>query len=128
MLQKVSAVLSLVALFGACCSAVAQQASDPIYSVAQAIQQSSTYNLQRVRVKAHFWWGKEGSMVYDSYYKAVLRLQYSDEYQSNHPTLKYLIDGSRKHCLVIVTGRLKSGEHGKPILVADDLVFLSKPD
>jgi hypothetical protein len=55
-------------------------------------------------------------------------LHYSDEYQSKHLSLEYLIAGARKHGLVIVTGRLKGGRPGKPIFVADDLVFLSKMD
>jgi hypothetical protein len=128
MLKKVGVALSLVALFCFSCLVTAQQASDPIYSVAQAVQHTAEVNQQRIRVKAHFWWGKEGSMVYNSYFKAILSLQYSDEYQSKHLSLEYLITGAKKHGLVIVTGRLKSGQHGKPVFVADDLVFLPKLD
>ena len=121
--------LTLTILFATACLpsmrlSAAEQANDRTYSVAQAIQGTTTASSERIRVKAHFWWGKEGSMIYDSYFKAVLLLQYSDEYKRKHPSLQYLIAGTRQSGLVIATGRLASGGTGKPVFVADDLVFL----
>jgi hypothetical protein len=104
------------------------QATAAPFSVAEARKQADTIGSNSIRVKGHFWWGKEGSMIYDSYYKAILKLQYSDAFNAKHPGLEFFLPvPRRKSNLATVTGRLRLETDGRLVLVADDIQFSENP-
>jgi len=97
-------------------------------SVAEALKQTDIAVSNPISVKGHFWWGKEGSMIYDSYYKAILKLQYSDAFNAKHPDLDFFLPvPRRKSNLATVTGRLSHAADGKLVLIADDVQFSENP-
>ena len=83
------------------------------------------FGSQQVLVRGHFWWGKEGSMVYDSGYKAILRLEYSPTCNAKYPGLS-ILRLSRGRNLATITGRLRIDPGGRVTLVADDIQFSDK--
>jgi hypothetical protein len=100
------------------------QGTKPL-SVAEATQSANQVGSKQVLVEGHFWWGKEGSMIYDSYYKAVLRVHYSDAFNAKHPSLDFFLPTPRrKSDRATVTGHLNVGTDGKLTLIADDIQFL----
>jgi hypothetical protein len=101
-------------------SAVAKDAQ--VFSVAAATDDAGRLGSSPVSVRGHFWWGKEGSMIFDSGYKAVLPLQYSDEFNSKHSFPEF-VSKPRKSDVVTITGRLHSKPNGRLTLVADDIQF-----
>ena len=104
------------------------QAAAAPFSVAEALKQADTISSNPVRVKGHFWWGKEGSIIYDSYYKAVLKVQYSDAFNAKHPGLDFFLPvPRRKSNLAMVTGRLRLEADGRLVLIADDIQFSENP-
>jgi hypothetical protein len=102
---------------------------DPqVFSVAAAKEQAVRLGSSQILVRGHFWWGKEGSMVFDSGYRAILRLRYSDAFLSKHPYDEMFPRGkTRKSDLATITGRLESQSNGRLILIADDIQFAENP-
>jgi hypothetical protein len=104
------------------CSAMFAQSASEIFTVAAATDNASRLGSRRVQVRGHFWLGKEGSMIYDSGYKAILRLQYSDAFNAKHD-FHELLGKARKSDLVTITGCLHLEPNGKLVLIADDIQF-----
>ena len=120
-------VLLIVAttVFRPCATA---RANPQIFSVAAARQNAAQLGAKQISVKGHVWWGKEGSMIYDSYYKAILRLHYSDAFNSKYPGLAMLRAlKSRKSNVATVTGHLRTESDGQLNLIADDIQFSENP-
>jgi hypothetical protein len=89
-------------------SSRAQTPNSPL-TVAEATQQASQLGSAPVFVHGHFWCGKEGSMIYDSYYKSVLRMSYSEIYLKKHTSYSSRCGFDSKHesNLVTVTGHIQ---------------------
>jgi hypothetical protein len=112
-----------VALFCALCLRPSS-ASQPL-TVAAAKQSAPQLGSQQVLVRGHFWWGKEGSMIYDGGYKATLKVEYPPAYNAKYPGLS-ILHLAREHKFATVTGRLRMDTGGHVVLVADDLQFSDK--
>ena len=98
-----------------------------VFTVAAAKDSAARLGSTQVSVQGHFWWGKEGSIIFDSGYKAVLQLKYSDEFLKKHPYHELFPTGkTRKSDLATITGRLHL-EASKVVLIADDIQFAQNP-
>lgn len=104
------------------CPAIFAQPDLPTFTVAAAKDNAPRLGSRRVQVRGHFWLGKEGSMIYDSGYKAILRLQYSDAFNAMH-SYHELLGKTRKSDLVTIVGRLHLEPNGQLVLMADDIQF-----
>lgn len=62
-------------------------------------------------------------MIYDSGFRAILRLQYSDAFNLKH-SFHELLSEARKSDVVTITGRLHMGPNGRLVLIADDIRFV----
>jgi hypothetical protein len=120
--------MTTIATTKAATADIKSQATAAPFSVAEARKQADTIGSNPIRVKGHFWWGKEGSMIYDSYYKAILKLQYSDAFNAKHPGLEFFLPvPPRKSNLATVTGHLRLEADGRLVLVTDDIQFSENP-
>jgi hypothetical protein len=120
--------LALICLFittTLCASLVAQNQHSPL-TVAEAKNNAARLASSPVSVRGHFWLGKEGSMIYDSGYKAILRLQYTDAFNAKH-SFHELLANVRKSDIATITGRLGQDSNGRLILTADEIQFVEKP-
>jgi len=100
------------------------QTNSPVLSVANATQNAAQLGLNEIRVRGHFWWGKEGSMIYDSYFKTILIVQYSSNFNKKHPGMDiFLPQPRRKSNIAIITGQLQHESDGRLFLIADDIEF-----
>jgi hypothetical protein len=94
------------------------------FTVGAAIENAARLGSSQILVRGHFWWGKEGSMVFDSGYRTILRLRYSDAFLSKHPYHEMFPSGkTRKSDIVMITGRLQAESNGRLVLIADDIQF-----
>jgi len=68
------------------------------------------------------FFGKEGAMVYDSYYKATLGLKFSAKYQADHrqDTSFSPLTGHKSNRATL-TGHFGHGPHGDLICVVDEI-------
>jgi hypothetical protein len=96
-----------------------------IFTVATAKDNAVRLGSSRISVRGHFWLGKEGSMIFDSGFKEILPLHYSDEFNSKY-SYHELIGKVRKSDVVTITGRL-SRANGGLVLIADDIQFADVP-
>ena len=93
-------------------------------TVAEANKQADSIGSGLVSVKAHFWWGKEGSMVYDDYHKSTLLVGYSKEFNTKHTYANtFGPDTGHKSNIATVTGHFEHEKSGKLYLIADDISF-----
>jgi hypothetical protein len=118
-------------VFVLCCfSAILQplfaQQDSHIFTVLDAKANAARLGSNPVIVRGHFWCGKEGSMMFDSGYKAVLRLRYSDDFNSKHSYME-LLGFARKSDVATVTGRLHVEPNGHLVLIAEDIRFTENP-
>jgi hypothetical protein len=98
------------------------------FSVSQAKNNATRLGSKEILVNGQFWWGKEGSMVFDSGYKAILIVKYSDEFLAEHPYNELFPYGkSRKSDIATIKGHLHMEADGKLELIADDIKFAEKP-
>ena len=65
-------------------------------------------------------------MIYDSGYKAILRLQFSDSFNAKHE-FHELLSKVRNRDLATITGRLGMDSKGRLALIADEIQFVEKP-
>lgn len=93
-----------------------------VFNVEDAKRNAAKLGSNQVMVSGHFWWGKEGSMIFDSGYKATLAVRYSDEFNARH-SLRELVNESRKADVVTITGRFHLEPTGRLTLIADDIRF-----
>ena len=85
----------------------AAQTTGSTFTVAEAIKQADSIGSRLVSVRGHFWWGKEGSMVYDSYYKSTLLVGYSKEFNAKHTYAStFGPDTGHKSNVATLTGQL----------------------
>ncbi|HEV2214763.1 MAG TPA: hypothetical protein VGR64_05695 [Terracidiphilus sp.] len=109
-------------------STIIAMRSLPIFTVAAAKDNAVRLGSRQIQVRGHFWWGKEGSMIYDSGYKAILPLHYSAGFNSKYPIEKLLrAVRIRKSDLATITGRLQLEPNGRFVLAADDIQFVENP-
>jgi len=109
-------------------SVMLAQPEAPRFTVADAIDNASHLGSREVQVYGHFWWGKEGSMIYDSGHKAILILQYSNAFNAKHSYREFFpIGKTRKSDYATITGQLHAKENGQFVLVADDIKFAENP-
>lgn len=101
------------------------QIRNPALTVAEAKAQAIQLGSTLLSVHGHFWCGKEGSMVYDSYYKSVLRIHYSEIFLQKHTSFSSRcgFDSEHKSNLVTITGHIESDKDGKLSLVANEVIF-----
>jgi hypothetical protein len=104
---------------------IAQPASR-IYTVKEAKDDARGLGATRLLVRGHLWCGKEGSMIFDDGYKAVLKLRYSVEFNSKH-SYQDLLGKARKSDVATITGLIRRDSDGTIVLVAEDIQFASKP-
>jgi len=122
--MKVSRIVVALLWLSALQAYVIAQESPAVLSVAAARQGAAQLGSKEISVKGHLWCGKEGSMIYDSYFKATLRLKYSSAYIAKHPGLyQFLISSTRTSNVATVTGRLITDGVGKLYLTADEIQF-----
>ena len=63
-------------------------------------------------------------MIYDSGYKAVLVLRYSDKFNAKHSYQElFLIGKTRKSDIATISGRLHLDANGRLVLLVDDILF-----
>ncbi|HEY0796479.1 MAG TPA: hypothetical protein VGD64_11920 [Acidisarcina sp.] len=106
----------------------AAQVNIQVYSVAAAKEAATKLEGKAISVKGHFWWGKEGSMIYDSYYKAILTVQYSNAFNAKHPGLEFFLPNPRrKSNIATITGRISHKGDERVALIADDIEFAENP-
>lgn len=108
------------------CPALIAQNQNPPLSVAEAKDSAARLGSSQVSVRGHIWVGKEGSMIYDNRYKAILRLQFSDAFNAKH-SFYDLLSKARQFDLATITGRLGLDSNGRIVLIADDVQFIEKP-
>ncbi|HEY2857320.1 MAG TPA: hypothetical protein VGJ21_02760 [Terracidiphilus sp.] len=96
-----------------------------VFSVAGAKENADRLGSSVVLVRGHFWWGKEGSMVFDTGHKAILPLRYSDAFNTKHE-FHELVSRSQKSDVATITGRIDRDPKGL-ILIADDIQFAENP-
>jgi hypothetical protein len=118
-------------VFVVCCfSAIFQplfaQQDSHTYTVLDAQANAVRLGSNLVFVRGHFWCGKEGSMIFDSGYKAILKLRYSDDFKSKH-SYQELLGLARKSDIATVTGRLHLEPNGRIVLIAEDIRFAENP-
>lgn len=99
-------------------------ASEPL-TVAVAKQSAPQLGSQQVLVHGHFWWGKEGSIIYDSGHKATMIVEYSPVFNAKYPGLE-IVHLARQGKFATVTGRLRIDRKRGVTLVADDIAFADK--
>lgn len=116
------ALLTLCHLYPA---TIAQKQLAPL-TVAEANKNAARLGSSQVSVRGHLWVGKEGSMIYDSGFKATLRLQYAAAFNAKH-SFQELLGKTRKSDLATITGRLALDSNGRLALIADDIQFVEKP-
>jgi hypothetical protein len=94
-------------------------------TVAEATKQASQLGSNSVSVHGHFWCGKEGSMIYDSYYKPILLIRYSEIYMQKHTSFRSMcgFDTEHKSNLVTVTGHIETGKDGKLFFLVNEIAF-----
>lgn len=110
------------------CLAMHAQNDLQTFSVSQAKSNATGLGSKEILVYGHFWWGKEGSMVFDGGYKAILIVRYSDEFLAEHPYNELFPYGkSRKSDIATIKGRLHLEANGKLVLIADDIKFAENP-
>lgn len=104
------------------------QRDSQIFTVSAAIDNAARLGSSPVSVRGHFWWGKEGSIVFDGGYKAVLVLHYSEEFNAKHSYHELFPTGKmRKSDVATITGRLHMEANGRLVLIADDIQFAENP-
>jgi len=116
-------VLSVLATL--CSSSIAQNQHAPL-TVAEAKDNAARLGSSQIFVRGHFWLGKEGSMIYDSGYKAILGLQYSAAFNAKHSFHELLVK-ARESDLVTITGRLGLDPKRRSVLIADEIQFVQNP-
>jgi len=101
------------------------QAPKSSLTIAEATKKAAQLGANTVSVHGHFWCGKEGSMIYDSYYKSILRISFSEAYLHKHSSFRSRcgFDIEHKSNLVTMTGHLEAQQDGKLALVTDELTF-----
>jgi DNA polymerase-3 subunit delta len=99
-------------------------ASEPL-TVAAAEQSAARLASQQVLVRGHFWWGKEGSIIYDKGHRAIMIVEYSPAFNAKYPGLE-IMHLARQGKFATVTGRLRIGSKRGVTLVADDISFSDK--
>lgn len=110
------------------CLALCAQRDSQIFTVAAAKDNAAQLGSSPVSVRGRFWWGKEGSIVFDSGYKAVLVLQYSDAFNAKHSYHELFPTGKkRKSDVATIAGRLHMEANGRLVLIADDIWFAENP-
>jgi hypothetical protein len=110
------------------CSAILAQHNSQIFTVAAAKENATRLGSSQVLVRGHFWWGKEGSIIFDGGYKPVLRLRYSDGFNAKHSYHDLFPTGkTRKSDVATITGRLHLEANGKLVLIADDIQLSENP-
>ena len=97
-----------------------------VFTVGAARENANHIGSTEISVRGHLWLGKEGSMLYDSGYKAILRLQYTDEFNAKH-RFHELLNEARKSNIATIRGRLHLGADRQLILIADDIEFANTP-
>jgi hypothetical protein len=109
-------------------SAIFGQSNPQTFTVGAAKENSAHLGSSQILVRGHFWWGKEGSMVFDNGYRAILGLRYSDAFLAKHPYHEMSPSGkTRKSNIVTITGRLQTESNGRLVLIADDILFAENP-
>jgi hypothetical protein len=98
------------------------QVKSHVFTVAAAKQNAAHVGVGTVLVHGHFWCGKEGSIIFDTGYKAVLKLRFSDHFNSKH-SFRELLDNARKSDVATIEGQLQVEPNGRVILIADDIRF-----
>ena len=102
------------------------QASATPLSVAEALKEADTIGSNPIRVKGHFWWGKEGSMIYDGHYEPVLLVGYSKAFDAKHSyAATFGPDSGHKSDIATVIGHFEHEQNGKLYLMIDDIAFES---
>ena len=119
-LFRVAAALLIV---GMPSSDIKAQESAQVFSVAAARQNAPRLQSKQIEVRGHIWWGKEGSMIYDSHYKAILKLQTSDAFNAKY-SWEDVLHNVRQSNLVTAIGHLHREPDGQLLFVADDIDFL----
>jgi hypothetical protein len=100
-----------------------QTPTSPI-SVAEALQQADTIGSNPIRVKGHFSWGKEGSMIYDGDYNPILLVGWSKAFDTKHSyATTFGPDSGHKSDVAIVAGHFEREPNGKLYLMIDDITF-----
>jgi hypothetical protein len=119
-------VVFVLCCFSTIVQPLSAQQNSHIYTVHDAKENAVRLGSNQVFVRGHFWWGKEGSMVFDSGYKAVLTLRYTDDFNSKY-SYQELLGFARKSNVATVTGRLHLEPNGRLVLIADDIRFAKNP-
>ncbi len=121
-----TAVVFVLCCFSTIVQPLFAQQNSHIYTVLDAKENAGRLGYNQVFVRGHFWCGKEGSMLFDSGFKAVLSLRYSDDFNSKHSYME-LLNFARKSDVAMVTGRLHVEPNGQLVLIAEDLHFAENP-
>ena len=124
-MRFIPALIAFFVFAALCRSSIAQNQHAPL-TVAEAKEAAATLGSSQVLVRGHFWIGKEGSMIYDSRYKAILGLQYSPSFNAKHSFHELLV-GARKSDFVTITGRLGLDSKRRSVLIADEIQFVETP-
>ena len=109
-------------------SAAHQQDEAPAtpVSVGEALKEAGTIGSNPSRVKGHFWWGKEGSMIYGDHYKPILLVGYSKAFDAKHTYAgTFGPDSGHKSTIATVVGRFEHEQNVKLYLMIDERVFAS---
>jgi len=102
-----------------------QAPATPI-SVGEALKEADTIGSNSIRVKGHFWWGKEGSMIYDDHYKPILLVDYTNAFCAKHSyAATFGPDSEHKSDIATVIGHFEHEQNGKLYLMIDDIAFES---
>jgi len=119
-------IVGLIALFVLVGTTLpgAAKSTDSALTVAEANRQAESIGSRLISVRGHFWWGKEGSMVYDNYYKSILLVGYSNEFNAKHTYANtFGPDSGHKSNIATLTGHFEHEKNGKLYLIADDISF-----